>query len=77
MWAGGSLYGEVTMAVGRVAVGGTLVRMWVGGHGEGWGWGWLEGSGRFLVNKFENIQVVVTWDLSCGQTDTTENITFP
>ena len=37
-----------------------------GGHGWGWGWGWFGGSGRFLVNKFENIQVVVTCDLSCG-----------
>ena len=56
-----------------------LVRMGGGGGGHGWGsgWGWFGGSGRFLVNKFENIQVLVTCDLSCGQTDTTENITFP
>ena len=63
------------MAVGGVGARGSLVRMWVGEHG--WGWGWFGGSGRFLVNKFEHIQVVVTCDLSCGQTDTTENITFP
>ena len=65
------------MAVGGAGARGSLVRMWVGEHGWGWGWGWFGGNGRFLVNKFEHIQVVVTCDLSSGQTDTTENITFP
>ena len=43
------------------------IPMWAGGSR---GWGCLK------VKKFERFQVVVTWETSCEQTDTTENITF-
>ena len=52
------------------------VRGWIlyGKGGQGWNWGHSQ------VNKFEQVQVVVTWrPPPCGQTDRlkTENITFP
>ena len=47
--------------------------------GEGWGqWGPLyRGLGPTGMSLYSDIQVMVTWDPACRQTDTTENTTFP